>query len=242
MRHQPLELRGEDDRPVRQLADIERLHAQPVAGEEQGVLIGIVEREGEHAVEPGEAVRPPLPPGGEDDFGVALGLEMVALDLQLGANLAEIVDLAIIGDDQPAIGGQHRLRRGLGKIDDREAAMAEADARRGPHAAAVRSTMDERVGHRLDPCRIDRLGHVGVEDAGDAAHGQAPPAARSANGATGPRAARKASIAGRALTPRAGAGADTSTATARCGPPNRRVFIVSSFTLAPLPVRIVPTR
>ena len=49
--------------------------------------------------------------------------------------------------------------------------MAEADARRGPDAAAVGPAMGERVGHRLDPRRVDRLGHVGMEDAGDAAHG-----------------------------------------------------------------------
>ena len=65
--------------------------------------------------------------------------------------------------------------------------MAEADARRGPDAAAVGPAMGEHVGHRLDPRRIDRLGHVGMEDAGDAAHRLSrSPAARSASRSTGP--------------------------------------------------------
>ena len=72
---QALQLRGEDQGAVGQLGVEERLHAEPVAGEEQRVLGGVVEGEGEHAVEPREAVRPPLPPGGEDHLGVALGAE-----------------------------------------------------------------------------------------------------------------------------------------------------------------------
>ena len=95
MGEQALELRGEEQGAVGQLGIEERLHAEPVAGEEQRSVLGVVEREGEHAVEARQAVRPPLPPGGEDHLGVALGAEGVALRLELGAQLAEIVDLAI---------------------------------------------------------------------------------------------------------------------------------------------------
>ena len=118
--------------------------------------------------------------------------------------------------------------------------MAEADAGRGPDAAAVGAAMGEHVGHRLDPRRIDRLGDVGMEDAGDAAH------QRSTGGAVrerGDRAERGEEIVDR--RPRARLGrrlAETRTATARCGPPSRRTFNVSSFTFTPLPVTMSPTR
>ena len=65
--------------------------------------------------------------------------------------------------------------------------------------------MGERVGHRLDPRRIDRLGHVGMEHAGDAAHRPVSPGRRRGRraGRPAPARARKSSIAGRALTPAA---------------------------------------
>ena len=94
----------------------------------------------------------------------------MAFCLQRGAHLAEIVDLAIVADRQPPALGQHRLRGGVGKVDDRQAAVAEADAGRGPDAAAVGAPMGEHLGHRRDPRRIDRLGDVRMEEAGDAAH------------------------------------------------------------------------
>ena len=170
MGEQSLQFGGEEQGAVGQLGIEKRLHAEPVASEEQQILIGIVEREGEHAVQPGERMRPPLPPGGEDHLGVALGEEDVTLGFELGPDLAEIVDLAIEADRDPPVGRQHRLRGGVGEVDDREAAMAEADPGRGPDAAAVGTAMGEHLRHRLDPSRIDRLGHVGMEDAGDAAH------------------------------------------------------------------------
>src|SRR5687768_9563624 len=102
--------------------------------------------------------------------------------------------------------------------------MAEADTGRRPDAAPVRTAMREHVAHRRDPRRIDGLGYVRVEDACDAAHGYScgRPAARSARRSIGPKARMNASMAGRALAPGARSSADTSTATARCGPPARR--------------------
>ena len=55
----------------------QRLHAEPVAREEQFALLLIVNRKGEHAVELLKASGPPLTPGGEDRLAVALGAETV---------------------------------------------------------------------------------------------------------------------------------------------------------------------
>src|SRR5438309_5401374 len=98
-----------------------------------------------------------------------MGGEDVAGLLKLGAYLPEIVDFAIVGDGEFAVGGDHWLEAAL-EVDDREAAVAEADAWRGPHPAAVRAAMGERVGHGADPRRLDGLGNVGVEEACNAAH------------------------------------------------------------------------
>jgi hypothetical protein len=95
----------------------------------------------------------------------------MAPGLELGAHLAVIVDLAIVADREAAFLGQHRLRGRVRKVDDREATVSEADTRPCPDPAAVRSAMGEYFGHRRDSRRIDRLGNVRMEQAGDAAHG-----------------------------------------------------------------------
>src|SRR3546814_2374119 len=76
---------------------MERLHPQPIAREEQALLLRIVEREGEHAVQPREHPRPPDAPAVEQHLGIAVGAEACALGLKLGADLAKIVDLAVVG-------------------------------------------------------------------------------------------------------------------------------------------------
>jgi hypothetical protein len=45
----------------------------------------------------------------QDDFGVAIGKEAIALGAQLLAKLLEIVDAAIEHDAQPKPGVEHRL-------------------------------------------------------------------------------------------------------------------------------------
>ncbi|MFO0636680.1 MAG: hypothetical protein U0168_27930 [Nannocystaceae bacterium] len=56
--------------------------------------------------------------------------------LQLRAQLDVVVDLAVEGDPQRTVGAGHGLRAGR-QIDDREAAMAEAEASAQLDAAAV---------------------------------------------------------------------------------------------------------
>ena len=115
---------------------------------------------------------------------------MRALRLQFGAQFGEIVDLAIIGDGQRAIGAGHRLRA-AGDIDDRQTPMAQPHPRRGPHARSVGAAMRLRIGHRGDAGRIDRLGCGGIEDPGDAAHQLVRPALRSASALDRPERAHE---------------------------------------------------
>src|SRR3546814_8295253 len=110
---------------------MERRHPQPVAREEQAAALMIVDREGEHTVEARQAVGAPLAPGGDDDFGIAAGAETMAAILEFGAQLAEIVDLTIIGERDELVIARHRLRAAL-DIDGRGAENGKADAGRGP--------------------------------------------------------------------------------------------------------------
>ena len=148
---------------------MQRLHAQPVAREEQALPPRIMQREGEHAVQAIEHRRTPGRPAVEQHLGIARRHEHRAKRLQFGTQRGEIVNLAVIGDGQRAVGARHRLGR-AGDIDDREAAMPKAHARRSPHARPVRPAMRLRVRHRLNPRRIDRLGGGRVIKTGDAAH------------------------------------------------------------------------
>ena len=66
-RHDRLLLRGEG-KAAAAMADIERLDAVAVAGEQQPALLAVPEGEGEHAVEPVERRDAPFDQAVENDF------------------------------------------------------------------------------------------------------------------------------------------------------------------------------
>ena len=92
-----------------------------------------------------------------------------AFQVATGAGLWCVIFMLPIEHRAP-VHRMHRLGRS-GEIDDRKAAMAEADARGGPHAEPVGSAMGDRVAHPLNPVRFDRLGRAAMKDTGDPAHG-----------------------------------------------------------------------
>lgn len=165
----PLKLRRKGDRAVGQSHEVQRLHAQPVAREEQASAPVIVDRKGEHAVQPRKALRSPLPPRGDDHLCIAARPEPVPPVLQLGTQLAEIVDFTVIGERDRLVVARHRLRAAL-DVDDREAEMTKADAGRGPFTRTVGTAMRHRVQHRADARRVDRLCRLHMINARDPAH------------------------------------------------------------------------
>ena len=171
MGEQALQFRSEDQAAVRQQRIMKRLHPKPVPRQPERAGARIEQREGEHAVEAMDALLAPLAIAMKNDFGVAMGAKDMALRLQFGAHFREIVDFAVEDDRQALILGQHRLRA-AGQVDDRQAQMAQAHARRGPNAAAVGTAMRHRVQHRAHPRGIDGLCRFEVEDARYAAHGR----------------------------------------------------------------------
>jgi hypothetical protein len=132
------------------LGVVERLLAEAVAREVQFAAPRVPDRVVEHPVEPLDAPRPLLLVEVDDRLGVGVRAVDVALGLELGAQVGVVVDLAAEGEPDGAVLVRHRLVPGRSEVDDREAAVAEADARRGPGAAVVRPAVDELLAHGGD--------------------------------------------------------------------------------------------
>ena len=150
---------------------VERLDAVVVAGEHQaGLVAGVVAQveDGErpHAVEAGEAVGPPLQVRVQHHLGVARGVEGVAERFELGPQLAEVVDLAVVGELHRAVVGADRLVT-TGGVDDREAAVAEAGQRVLEEPLAVGAAVGDPAGHGGQEGGVGR-----APEPGNATHGR----------------------------------------------------------------------
>src|SRR5205823_14543592 len=104
--------------------------------------------EGQHPVEPLEAVVTVCLIGGENDLRVALCSEAPARLLELFPESSVVVDLAVIGEYECAVLVGHRLLA-PDQIDDFQAASPEADVVifRKPDALLVRPSVDDGIAH-----------------------------------------------------------------------------------------------
>src|SRR5712691_5049390 len=93
---------------------------------------------------------------------------MAAL-LQLGADVCEVVDLAVEGDPHVSVFVRQRLRARF-EIDDAQPAMAESDPAVHVETVAVRPAMREHPRHRGEAVAIDWALAVEIELAGYATH------------------------------------------------------------------------
>ncbi|MNT01710.1 hypothetical protein D3C72_1361880 [compost metagenome] len=106
---QRLQLRSEHQR-LAGPAVIQRLLADPVAGQPQALLGVVPQGDGEHAVGALQGViQPPGHERGQQHLGVRVTAEGVAQRLQFGAQGGEVVDLAVVGHHIAAVGRGHRL-------------------------------------------------------------------------------------------------------------------------------------
>lgn len=125
---------------------VEGLLATTVAGEEEGVGLLIMNREGEHAVELFGERGAPLEPGGGEDFAVALGVEGVAVLFELLSELSPIVDLAIANRGHAAA-----LRtKGLlarGEVENGQAGHPHGEVVLVPDGGVVRASVVEARDH-----------------------------------------------------------------------------------------------
>ena len=134
---QHLEFGTEHQRAV-DLGPVQRFDAEAVAHQHQTVFFAVIQREGEFAAQMRQgAVQAEARIEMQDDFGVTLGLEARAGCGQFGAYALVIVELAVLGQHQAAVGANKRLPAAcLVQVDNRQPGMAEADA---VHAPASRN-------------------------------------------------------------------------------------------------------
>jgi hypothetical protein len=105
------------------IGDIERLDTQRVACEQHAAAAFVPQREGIHSAQALDAGNTLAIVEVKDHFGVGFGAEDLALLLQLLAQGAVVIYLAVEDDAQPAAGGFHRLIGDRAQIDDRQAPM-----------------------------------------------------------------------------------------------------------------------
>ncbi len=104
-----------EHQPLAVAVDVERLDAEPIAPDQQPPAARVPEREGVHAVQVTREVVAVLGVEMQDRLAVGAGLEPVAARLEVAAQLAEVVDLAVRDEPQRAVGVRERLvaaRRG----------------------------------------------------------------------------------------------------------------------------------
>jgi hypothetical protein len=173
---QRLQLRTEHERVARP-AVIERLLAEPIAGEVHRSLARVPERKGEHADQPLE--RALDAPGGERGehhlgVGVASPRRRVALLFERRAQREVVIDLAVEDDHVAPVGRGHRLVTLRREVEDREPPEAECDAGLfvDPDTLVVRAAESKRGRHRARP-RGERVarGSLSLPAAGYPAHG-----------------------------------------------------------------------
>src|SRR5260370_815795 len=103
-----------------------------------------------------EAVTP-MVVGLQQDLGVAVREEPVAVFAQFAPQLLVVVDAAVPADGQPQFRIDHRLCARLGQVDDLQSAMAKHDAALRPDACGIRAPGCHRLGHGRDSSEITCL-------------------------------------------------------------------------------------
>ncbi len=170
VREQRLDLRREQQ-PLGGRVEIQRLHPEVVPREQHLAVPPVVEHEGEHAVEPGDALGTVLLVQPEDDLRIRRRLEGVPARAEFVPQFDVVVDLAV-EDDHRTLGG-HRLVAAR-EVDDREPLVGECHRPLRELPGVVRPAVADDRGHaehRIAP------GCLPVESnlSGYAAHGRVAP-------------------------------------------------------------------
>ncbi|MCY1528253.1 hypothetical protein D9M68_633530 [compost metagenome] len=77
------------------LRQVQRLDAEPVAGDEQAPPVAFPDGEGEHSIESGQQLRAPGVVSLQQHFRIAVGKEAVTQSFQLLAQFRVVVDGAV---------------------------------------------------------------------------------------------------------------------------------------------------
>ena len=146
--------RREDEASVVGQGPIQRLFTNPVPHQQQAVAARVVYGEREHTVQGVETLGTERQVLFEDHFGVRGGPKRRAPRGETGAQVLEIIDLAVEDEVHPAASRHERLGRPLGEVDDLEASVGEDTSvvRKYGHPVGVGPSMREGSNQRVaDP-------------------------------------------------------------------------------------------
>src|SRR5262249_1230720 len=132
--------------PAARRAVVERFDPEAVAGEDEPPGPRVPQRDREHPAQAAREGRPLLLVEVDEDLGVALRAEAMTGALELRAQLAIVVELAVLDDVDGAVLVRDRLVAGR-EVDDREAPRGEACRAVEEGAVAVGATVDELRAH-----------------------------------------------------------------------------------------------
>ena len=159
------------------LSIVERLDAHGIAGDEQAVPARVPEGKGKHAAELRQALLAPTCIGFQHNFGVGVADETCAGLFEFVADVAEVVDLAVVDDPVAGLGIMHGLVGQRGEIENRQAPVAQADfnwVRNGiaqkDRARIIGPAMRERLRATFENAVRDS--RVARNDAKDSAHSE----------------------------------------------------------------------
>ena len=166
---QRLQLAGEQQ-AAGILAIDQRFLAHAVTCQQQALPPNISYGQGEHSPQVIHAVIPVFLVQVDDHLGVALGGEPVAAALQVVAQFAVVVDLAVEDHLHRSVFVGQWLAAGV-EVDDRKPSVAECRVRIEPGSRLVGSAMCQHGGHRVERGLIDRVLRVGPTGSGKSTHG-----------------------------------------------------------------------
>ena len=123
------------------VADVERNDSDRVTGDEEFVLLLVVQGKCEDTAEVLEEVDSLLLIEGKNDFAVAAGLEGILVRIP-GADCGMVVDLAVDGKNMLSVRRHQRLSAGK-RIYDRQSLMGENRCLSTIDSAPVRSSVTD---------------------------------------------------------------------------------------------------
>ncbi len=120
---------GRKRHSVGQCQVVERLFAGAVARQKQRLALHVPNGERKHSVQACETIHAPALERFEDHLRIGLGGEHGALALQLVAQLAKVIELAVVDNPASARYIRHRLVRALVQVDHGQPPVGEDDGR-----------------------------------------------------------------------------------------------------------------
>ena len=160
---------GAEEQPVALAAPVQRADADAVAGEEDGALGEVDERQRELAAQLLEDALAVLLVEVDDDLGVGMGAEDVALGLQLRLALGIVEQLAVVDDgDVPSSLKIGCLPSPRPMMERRR--LANPKPGRSEKTIVVRTAVPEGLRHVLQGGRIRLPLACEVDDSSNAAH------------------------------------------------------------------------